>query len=65
MGGWSESEIVEYLTSASPRISNSVGGSMVEVQKNMAQLPAEDREAIAAYLKAIRRYSDDCRPSGT
>ncbi len=26
---------------------------MVEVQKNMARLTAEDREAIAAYLKAI------------
>ena len=26
---------------------------MVEVQKNMAKLPAEDREAIAAYLKVV------------
>ena len=26
---------------------------MVDVQKNMAMLPAEDRAAIAAYLKAI------------
>lgn len=32
---------------------DSVGGSMVEVQKNLAELPAEDRAAIAAYLKAI------------
>ncbi|SMD19136.1 cytochrome c [Rhizobium sp. RU36D] len=53
MGGWSESEIVEYLTSGFTPDFDSVGGSMVEVQKNMAQLPAEDREAIAAYLKAI------------
>jgi hypothetical protein len=26
---------------------------MVEVQENMAQLPKEDREAIAAYLKYL------------
>ena len=26
---------------------------MVEVQKNMAQLTADDRAAIAAYLKAV------------
>ena len=26
---------------------------MVEVQKNMARLPQEDRDAIAAYLKAV------------
>jgi len=26
---------------------------MVEVQQNIAHLPASDREAIAAYLKAI------------
>ena len=26
---------------------------MVEVQKNMAKLTAADREAIAAYLKAV------------
>ena len=29
------------------------GGAMAAVQKNMALLPAADREAIAAYLKAI------------
>ena len=33
--------------------SPSVGGEMVHVQENMAKLPASDREAIAAYLKAI------------
>ena len=31
-----------------------VGGSMVAVQENLSRLPAEDREAIAAYLKAIQ-----------
>ena len=32
---------------------DSVGGAMVEVQKNMAQLQPDDRAAIAAYLKAV------------
>jgi hypothetical protein len=32
---------------------------MVEVQANMSKLPASDREAIAAYLKAI-----PARPNG-
>lgn len=52
-GGWSESDIVNYLETGFTPEYDSVGGSMVAVQKNMARLPAEDREAIAAYLKAI------------
>ena len=32
---------------------DTVGGSMVAVQENMAMLPAADRAAIAAYLNAI------------
>lgn len=35
------------------RMFTRVGGSMVKVQQNMAKLSAEDRNAIAAYLKAI------------
>lgn len=53
IGSWSEGEIAEYLASGFTPDFDTVGGSMVEVQKNMAQLPPEDREAIAAYLKAI------------
>lgn len=53
IGGWSEGDIVTYLESGFTPDYDSVGGSMVAVQKNMARLPAADREAIAAYLKAI------------
>lgn len=53
LGGWSESDIAYYLETGFTPEFDSVGGSMVAVQKNMARLPAEDREAIAAYLKAI------------
>ena len=53
VGGWSASDIAYYLETGFTPEFDSVGGSMVAVQKNMARLPAEDREAIAAYLKAI------------
>ncbi|GEO84293.1 MULTISPECIES: c-type cytochrome [Alphaproteobacteria] len=53
IGSWSQGDIVSYLETGFTPEFDSVGGSMVEVQKNMAELPAEDREAIAAYLKAI------------
>ena len=51
--GWSEGDIATYLETGFTPDFDSVGGSMVEVQKNMAKLPASDREAIAAYLKAV------------
>ncbi|WP_309084113.1 cytochrome c [Chelativorans sp.] len=53
IGSWSEGDIAYYLESGFTPDFDSVGGSMVPVQKNMARLPAEDREAIAAYLKAV------------
>lgn len=53
IGSWSEGDIAYYLESGFTPDFDSVGGSMVAVQKNMAQLSAADREAIAAYLKAI------------
>lgn len=53
IGGWSAADIANYLETGFTPEFDSVGGAMVEVQKNMAELPAEDREAIAAYLKAI------------
>lgn len=53
IGKWTEEDIVSYLETGMTPEFDSVGGTMVEVQKNMAKLPAEDRVAIAAYLKAI------------
>jgi mono/diheme cytochrome c family protein len=53
LSGWSESDIEYYLESGFTPDFDTVGGSMVEVQENMARLPAEDRAAIAAYLKAL------------
>ncbi|EHK73361.1 gluconate 2-dehydrogenase, partial [Sinorhizobium meliloti CCNWSX0020] len=49
----SASDIASYLETGFTPDFDTVGGSMVEVQKNMAELPASDRDAIAAYLKAL------------
>jgi mono/diheme cytochrome c family protein len=53
LGSWSESDIAYYLESGFTPDYDTVGSSMVEVQENMAKLPDSDRQAIAAYLKAI------------
>ena len=53
LASWSASDIAYYLESGFTPDFDTVGGSMVAVQENMAMLTAEDRSAIAAYLKAI------------
>jgi len=50
---WSAGEIADYLKTGFTPDYDSVGGTMVEVQANMASLPDADRAAIAAYLKAL------------
>lgn len=53
IGSWSASDIAYYLESGFTPDFDSAGGEMAKVVRNMARLPSEDREAIAAYLKAI------------
>jgi mono/diheme cytochrome c family protein len=53
IGSWSQSDIAAYLETGFTPEFDTVGGSMVSVQKNMAKLPKADLEAIAAYLKAV------------
>jgi mono/diheme cytochrome c family protein len=53
IGDWSANDIAYYLETGFTPEFDAVGGAMVDVQQNMAQLPAEDRQAIAAYLKSI------------
>lgn len=50
---WSAAEIADYLKTGFTPDYDSVGGSMAEVQSNMARLSDADRAAIAAYLKAL------------
>jgi mono/diheme cytochrome c family protein len=58
LGGWSDFEIVNLLETGFTPDFDSVGGSMAAVVRNLAELPASDREAIAAYLKAIPARPD-------
>ena len=53
IGSWSEADIAYYLETGFTPDFDSVGGSMVAVQREMAKVGADDRAAIAAYLKFI------------
>lgn len=53
IGSWSASDIAYYLESGFTPDYDAAGGAMAAVQRNWAHVPAADREAVAAYLKAI------------
>lgn len=53
IASWSASDIEYYLESGFTPEFDTVGGTMVAVQENMAQLAPADRAAIAAYLKSL------------
>lgn len=58
IGGWSQDDIATLLETGFTPDFDSVGGAMAAVVRNMAELPASDRDAIAAYLKAIPAHPD-------
>jgi mono/diheme cytochrome c family protein len=53
IGEWSEKDIAYLLESGQTLDGDAVGGSMAEVVRNTEQLAAEDRTAIAAYIKSL------------
>ena len=53
IGEWSEKDIAYSLESGFTPDFDTFGGSMVDVQANLAMVPSEERAAIAAYLKSI------------
>lgn len=53
IGDWSQSDIASFFETGFTPEFDSAGGSMVEVQRNLARLHPADREAIAAYLKTV------------
>jgi mono/diheme cytochrome c family protein len=53
LASWTAPDIAYALESGFTPEFDSLGSTMGEVQKNTARLSAADREAIAAYLKAI------------
>jgi mono/diheme cytochrome c family protein len=58
LGSWSKRDLAYYLKTGFTPEFDTVGGSMVAVQENLARLPDADREAIAAYLTAIPPVAD-------
>lgn len=50
---WSAIDIAYYLETGFTPAFDSVGGHMAAVVANFAKLPAEDRAAVAAYIKAL------------
>lgn len=50
---WSATDIAYYLETGFTPDFDSAGGSMASVVENMARLSAQDRAAIAAYIKAL------------
>ena len=53
IGDWSEKDIATMLETGDLPDGDRVGGSMVKVVRNTAQLSPEDRAAIAAYIKSL------------
>jgi mono/diheme cytochrome c family protein len=53
LADWSAKDIAYMLETGDTPDGDSVGGSMVQVVKNTAQLAPEDRAAIAAYIKSL------------
>ena len=50
---WSPEDIAYYLESGFTPSFDSAGGAMAHVVENMSKLPAEDRNAIAAYVASL------------
>ena len=53
LGDWSEKDIAYLLESGQTLDGDTVGGSMAEVVRHTEQLAADDRTAIAAYIKSL------------
>jgi mono/diheme cytochrome c family protein len=53
IGDWREADIAYFLETGQLPDGDSVGGSMVRVIRNISQLSAEDRAAIAEYIKSL------------
>jgi mono/diheme cytochrome c family protein len=50
---WTNADIVEALTSGFTPAGDVLGAGMAAVTRNLAELPASDRQAIAVYLKSL------------
>ena len=62
LGDWSEKDIAYFLETGEMPEGDSAGGSMARVIKNTSQLSAEDRSAMAEYLKSLPPVEGPPRP---
>jgi len=62
LGDWSEKDIAYFLETGEMPEGDSAGGLMARVIKNTSQLSAEDRAAIAEYLKSLPPVEGPPRP---
>ena len=62
LADWSESDFAYFLETGQLPDGDSVGGSMARVIRNVSQLSAEDRAAMAAYLKSLPPVEGPPRP---
>ena len=65
LGKWSAGDIAELLKSGFTPDYDSVGGTMAAVVRNTSQLSAEDRAAMAEYLKSLPPRPAPPRPAKT
>ena len=59
IGSWAPVDVVTYLNSGLTPEYDSAGGAMVDVIRNLSQLPREDLEAMAAYLASVEPIHSD------
>jgi len=62
IGDWSAQDIADFLETGQMPDGDSAGGSMARVIKNTSQLSAEDRAAIAEYVKSLPPVDGPPRP---
>jgi mono/diheme cytochrome c family protein len=62
IGDWSAQDIADFLETGQMPDGDSAGGSMARVIKNTSQLGAEDRAAIAEYVKSLPPVDGPPRP---
>jgi mono/diheme cytochrome c family protein len=62
LADYSEKDIAYLLETGQTPDGDSVGGAMTAVVRNTSQLPASDREAMAAYLKSLPPVEGPPRP---
>jgi mono/diheme cytochrome c family protein len=65
IGDWSAKDIAYFLQTGETPDNDSASGAMARVIKNTSQLPAEDRAAMADYLKSLPPVEGPPRPPKT